>query len=330
MKKNLLHFIVFSMLCIVSCKDDTPVKSCSAKPTVSAGDDQILVDATTATLNGTTSETKGTWSILEGQGGEIRSGSPVVFAGKLKYTYKLKWESTNDCGTSSDEVVITFNANCGATQTVTKMAENMHWIQQSCFRIEGSSYTIYTDPNSITQKDTADLILISHPHGDHYSAENLDKITGPNTIIIAPQDVVYSGTFGKRVNLTPGQEYEAFGCIKIKAVPAYNITKTSFHAKSANWVGYLITINGVTIYHAGDTELIPEMKDFTCDIALLSLGQTYTFNTVEDAAQAAKDVKAKLAIPMHFGLYEGTEANAVTFKNLLTGVIPVVIKAKGQ
>ena len=72
------------------------------------------------------------------------------------------------------------------------------------------------------------------------------------------------------------------------------------------------------------------MKDFTCDIALLSLGQTYTFNTVEDAAQAAKDVKAKLAIPMHFGLYEGTEANAVTFKNLLTGVIPVVIKAKGQ
>ena len=72
------------------------------------------------------------------------------------------------------------------------------------------------------------------------------------------------------------------------------------------------------------------MKTFTADIALLPLGQTYTFNTVNDAAEAAKDVHAKVAIPMHFGLYEGTPEDATTFKTLLNGVIPVIIKVKGQ
>jgi L-ascorbate metabolism protein UlaG (beta-lactamase superfamily) len=196
--------------------------------------------------------------------------------------------------------------------------------------MEASSYTIYTDPNSITTKDTADVILISHSHGDHFSPADIDKITGPNTVIIAPQDVNYTGTHGKRVILKPGEVYTAFGCISIKAVPAYNIVKTQYHPKDKNWVGYVITVNGVSIYHAGDTERVPEMKDITCDIAMLPLGQTYTFDDVSEAVEAAKDAKAKIAIPMHFGLYEGTAEDAVKFKNLLDGVIPVVIKVKGE
>jgi len=58
------------------------------------------------------------------------------------------------------------------------------------------------------------------------------------------------------------------------------------------------------------------------------LGQTYTFDSVDDAVEAAKDVKQKLAIPMHFGLYEGTAEDAVTFKTKLAGIIPVIIKTK--
>lgn len=210
------------------------------------------------------------------------------------------------------------------------MASKIHWVNQACMRFETAPFTIYTDPFSITQKDTADIVLISHAHSDHFSPNDLAKVMGPNTILIAPADVNYTGEMGQRVTLVPGQDFNAYNCITVKAVPAYNINKTSFHPKVNNWVGYLITVNGVTIYHAGDTERIPEMKTFTCDIALLPLGQTYTFDTVADAVESAKDVKAKLAIPMHFGLYEGTSNDALTFQTQLDGIVPVEIKVKDQ
>jgi L-ascorbate metabolism protein UlaG (beta-lactamase superfamily) len=213
---------------------------------------------------------------------------------------------------------------------IDKVVERIHWIEQSCFRIDAAPYTVYIDPNSVSGDIKADLILITHPHGDHWSPAELDKIVKPGTILIAPEEVVYTGNIAKRIVLKPGEEFNDFPQLKIKAVPAYNINKVWFHPREANWVGYLIKIKDVTIYHSGDTERIPEMKTFTADIALLPLGQTYTFDTVNDAAEAAKDVHAKLAIPMHFGLYEGTAADAVTFKTLLNGIIPVVIKVKGQ
>jgi L-ascorbate metabolism protein UlaG (beta-lactamase superfamily) len=215
-------------------------------------------------------------------------------------------------------------------KSIDEMVDKIHWIQQSCFRIEGPKCKIYTDPLSITQADVADLILITHSHDDHFSPADIDKIAGPNTIIIAPEDCNYTGKYAKRVVLLPGEEFTVNRHIKIKAVPAYNVTKTYFHPKSSNWVGYLITINGVTVYHAGDTERIPEMKNFTCDIAMLPLGQVYTMNSVADAAESAKDVKARVAIPMHFDLYEGTIEDASTFKNLLEGSVKVVIKTRGQ
>jgi L-ascorbate metabolism protein UlaG (beta-lactamase superfamily) len=116
------------------------------------------------------------------------------------------------------------------------------------------------------------------------------------------------------------------GNIQIEAVPAYNIVKTNYHPKEKKYVGYIITVEGVRIYHAGDTERIPEMKEFTCDIVLLPLGQTYTMNTVEEAAEAALDVKAKFAIPIHYGMYEGKMEDAIKFAELLKDKIQVVIQ----
>jgi L-ascorbate metabolism protein UlaG (beta-lactamase superfamily) len=331
MKKSMPVFAVMSMvilLMIYSCKKET-IKSCNAAPTVSAGNDTTLANVTSLSLKGTTSADVGTWTILEGQGGTVdNTKTPVQFTGVLDNTYKLKWESTNDCGASSDEMIVTL-VDAGANMTVDQLVDNMHWIQQSCFKIQGSKFKIYTDPNSITTTDQADVILITHPHGDHFSAADIDKLVTSKTILIAPADCSYSGTVGKRIILTPGNTYTAFGAITIAAVPAYNIVKTTNHPKGNNWVGYVVTINGVTFYTAGDTERIPEMKSITTDIAMLPLGQTYTFNTVAEAADAAKDVKAKVAIPMHFGLYEGTAADATTFSNLLAGSVKVVIKVKG-
>lgn len=210
---------------------------------------------------------------------------------------------------------------------VFKMVENIHWIQQSCFRIDGGFRSkIYIDPLSITKTDVADLILITHAHGDHFSQADIDKITGPNTILIAPADCQYAGK-AKRIVLKPGQTYFYRG-ILIKAVPAYNILKTQYHPIENKWVGYIITMNGVSIYHAGDTERIPEMQDFSCDIALIPLGQTYTMNTIEDAAESVIDVGAMVAIPMHYGFYEGTDEDAIAFKNLLSGSVSVILKEK--
>jgi L-ascorbate metabolism protein UlaG (beta-lactamase superfamily) len=209
---------------------------------------------------------------------------------------------------------------------INKMVENMFWIQQSCFRIEGNHVKIYTDPISISTTDVADLILITHPHGDHYSQADIDKLTGPNTVIVTPADCPYTGT-AKRITMIPGDEYCIKG-IKVQAVPAYNIIKTQFHTVANNWLGYIITMNGVSIYDAGDTERIPEMKDIKCDIALVPLGQTYTMNSVEEAAASVMDVGATVAIPMHFGFYEGTIEDALLFKDLLSGKVNVVVKTR--
>jgi len=331
--KKIALFIFAAMLllcyeqgCTSNSKSPAP-KTCNGVPTVSAGDDITTNGETTVTLHGTTSEKAGTWTIVEGEGGSISTGATTTFTGVLKNSYKLRFSALNDCGKTSDDLIVALNPSCGNGQTVDQMAANMHWIDQSCFRINAGALKIYTDPYNIKTPDTADIVVITHAHTDHFSPGDLDKIVGPNTILIAPADVIYAGKGGKRVTLIPGQEYLAYNCIAIKAVPAYNISKT-YHPKANNWVGYLITANGVTIYDAGDTERIPEMKDFTCDIAMLPLGQTYTFASVDDAVAAAKDVKAKLAIPMHYGDFEGTAGDAVSFKTKLDGIIPVVIKTK--
>jgi len=330
MKKAFLIIFAFTSLLMSRCKDDGDEILCTAAPVVSAGNDTTIVNTTSLKLSGISDIKTGTWTIEEGTGGSIDlSKNPVEFTGELGQTYVLKWESTNTCGTGSDTKTVSL-VDAGADMTVDQLVENIHWIQQSSFRIEGSKFTIYTDPLNITNTDEADIVLITHPHGDHFSPANIDKVVTSKTILIATADCNYTGTVGKRITLLPGQEYTAFGSIKIKAVPAYNIVKTQYHEKSKNWVGYVVTLNGVTFYQAGDTERVPEMKNFSTDIAMLPLGQTYTFEQVADAAAAAKDVKAKVAIPMHFGLYEGVEADATTFKSLLEKDMKVVIKTRGQ
>jgi len=124
--------------------------------------------------------------------------------------------------------------------------------------------------------------------------------------------------------MTPWEKREIKG-LAIESVPAYNIQKTRFHPKKNNWLGYIITIDGIRIYHVGDSERIPEMKKLQCDIAFVPLGQTYTMNSVEEAANAVLDVGASIAIPIHYGLYEGTGDDAIEFQKLLNGKVKVII-----
>jgi len=197
----------------------------------------------------------------------------------------------------------------------------LKWLGHSGFFIKNSK-KIYIDPYNIKDsEEKADIILITHSHYDHCSVADLGKIIQEGTKIICPADCQSNIT---RFNIPikihivePGQELD-LGEIKLNIFPAYNIDKP-FHSKDEGWVGYLIKINDILIYHAGDSDLIPEMQKLTgynqldkMFIALLPIGGRFTMS-VEEAVEAAKLIKPSLAVPMHYGSVVGTEEDAKEF-----------------
>ena len=200
------------------------------------------------------------------------------------------------------------------------MINNIHWLGHDTFRISGEK-TIYTDPFRLKGKGATDIILITHEHYDHCSPEDVGKIMGPRTVVVAPGDC--AAKIGGSVKVVkPGDRIEILG-IPIEVVPAYNTNK-KFHTKDRGWVGYIFTVNGQRIYMAGDTDYIPEMKEFKADIALLPVSGTYVM-TADEAVKAALDIKPRVAVPMHYGSIVGTAADARRFAEALKGKIEVVI-----
>jgi L-ascorbate metabolism protein UlaG (beta-lactamase superfamily) len=200
------------------------------------------------------------------------------------------------------------------------MVKNIHWLGHDTFRITGEK-VIYTDPFKIRKKDAADIILITHEHYDHCSPEDVAKVQGPETVIMAPADCA-AKLKGKIKIVKPGDTVEVAG-IRIEVVPSYNTNK-QFHTKDRGWVGYIFTANGQRIYIAGDTDYIPEMKTFRADIALLPVSGTYVM-TADEAVKAALDINPKIAIPMHYGSIVGSRDDAARFAEKLKGKVTVEI-----
>lgn len=197
---------------------------------------------------------------------------------------------------------------------------NLEWLGHAGFRITGG-VVVYIDPYNIAMGPEADVIFVTHSHFDHCSPDDIEKIRVEETVTVCPEDCDVPG----EVRLvSAGDSLEVKG-LRIEVVPAYNIEK-SFHPKDKGFVGYIITVEGQRIYHAGDTDLIPEMSEVECDIALLPVSGTYVM-TAKEAANAASQIKTKLAIPMHYGGgVIGTEEDAREFERLAK--VPVEIKTK--
>ena len=187
----------------------------------------------------------------------------------------------------------------------------LNWLGHDGFKIKNSKI-IYIDPFKIKQDEKADLILITHEHYDHLSLEDINKIYSNNTIIIASEICKNNLNF-KNIKFVKPEDKLKIDNIEIEAVYSYNINK-QFHPKKDLRVGYILTINNTRIYHAGDTDLIPEMHNLkNIDIALLPVSGTYVMD-VNEAVEVVKIIKPKIAVPMHWGSIIASRKEAEEFK----------------
>ena len=193
---------------------------------------------------------------------------------------------------------------------VAAMGLTLKWLGHASFRISNENTVMYIDPWKL--KDSphdADLVLVSHSHHDHYSPEDVNKVSVAETKLLASNDVIVKEGVGQAV--MPGLTVELAG-IRVQGVAAYNPAK-QFHPKANQWVGFVVEIGGKRIYYAGDTDLTDEMKALKdIDVALLPVGGTYTMNA-EEAAEAAGHIRPKLAVPYHWGDIVGSESDAQSF-----------------
>jgi L-ascorbate metabolism protein UlaG (beta-lactamase superfamily) len=201
------------------------------------------------------------------------------------------------------------------------MVKNITWLGHDGFLIKGDGKAIVIDPFQVKQCEAADIVLISHEHYDHCSPEDVNKIRKDSTVIVTEAQSATKLSGDVRV-VQPGDQLTVSG-IPIEAVPSYNTNK-SFHPKENGWLGFIVTVEGVRIYHAGDTDRIPEMESFQVDIALLPVSGTYVM-TAEEAVEAARVMKPKVAIPMHYGAIVGSADDAKRFSEALRGTCEVVV-----
>lgn len=202
----------------------------------------------------------------------------------------------------------------------------LEWLGHAGFLITASEKRIYIDPYQISKTSPdADYIFITHDHYDHLSVEDIDAITSEDTLVICPPSCYPKINHLPReaVMIKRGQTKEVDD-ITVTAIPAYNEGKP-FHEKDTDWVGYVLEIDGVRIYHTGDADNIPEMEGVEADVALVPVSGKYVMNA-QEAAKAVKKMKVKKAVPMHYGALIGDESDAEAFKKASS--VPVTILKK--
>ncbi len=198
---------------------------------------------------------------------------------------------------------------------------NVRWLGHDSFVLQGSK-TVIIDPFKAKGDYKADVLLISHEHFDHLSPDDIKRFTNPGTTLVAPkicEDALKDFRFEKKF-VAPISRTVVKG-VTVETIPAYNTNKFRepgkvFHPKDDGRVGFVVTLDGVRFYHAGDSDLTPEMRAVNVDVALLPVSGTYVM-TPEEASEAAKAMKTNVAIPMHFAAIVGSREDAVKFKKLV-------------
>jgi L-ascorbate metabolism protein UlaG (beta-lactamase superfamily) len=202
----------------------------------------------------------------------------------------------------------------------TEITVNVH----SSIRIAGADTVIRIDPFKIADEPhDADLICITHGHYDHFSPEDILRVSKPDTVIAAPKNMEKQlAKLGIKTTVlfAPGESRTVQG-IPVETVAAYNLLKP-FHTKASGCLGYILTVDGQRIYAAGDTDAVAEAKAVRCDTALVPIGGTYTMNPKE-AAALVNTIHPKTVIPVHYGMIAGKLSDGEKFRDLVADGIEV-------
>ena len=195
---------------------------------------------------------------------------------------------------------------------------------QSSIRIAGSKI-LYFDPYLISGAEhDADIVFITHAHYDHLDPGSVEKVSGQNTVFVAPagmaKEMKNVAGNAELVLMAPGDEKAVSG-VPVQAVPAYNRLKP-FHPKRNGWLGYIVKMDGVSYYVAGDTDAVSELSGVVCDVALVPIGGTYTMNA-KDAAKLINKIRPAAAIPTHYGSIVGKPEDAEVFRQHVSREISV-------
>jgi L-ascorbate metabolism protein UlaG (beta-lactamase superfamily) len=199
------------------------------------------------------------------------------------------------------------------------LLDAVEWLGHSGFRVRAGRAAIYIDPYRVPDGPKADAILITHGHYDHFSPQDVERLSHERTWLVGPPAVVERSS-GQVLSVAPGDELELAGLpgVGIRAVAAYNTSKRDgdgnvFHPREAGFVGYELNVRGERLYHSGDTDVIPEMDEVSgVDVALLPVSGIYVM-TAGEAAEAARRIQPGVAVPMHWGEHIGTYDDATAF-----------------
>ena len=209
------------------------------------------------------------------------------------------------------------------------MIDKIEVLTHSSIRIRSDQGTIYVDPFQIKEEiHDADYVLITHPHYDHFSIEDIRKVIKDSTVIVAPESMIddaeeFAHDVKDIVGVRPGVTTNVNG-LELEAIPAYNTIKP-FHPRRAEWVGYIITVESTRIYISGDMGLTKDARQVRCDIAMVPVGGTFTMDA-RKAADLINTINPEYAIPTHYGTLVGRKNDGKTFASLVKETIKVVEK----
>ena len=190
---------------------------------------------------------------------------------------------------------------------------------------------VYIDPFRINEvPHDADYIFITHSHYDHFSTQDILKVAKIDTIFISTEDTKSSLELmgipeDQIVIVEPNNNYELKD-IKFETLPSYNENK-KYHPKENNWVGYIIELNEIKYYIAGDTDNINEIQNIKCNIAFLPIGGEFTMNS-QEAAELANKIECNIVVPTHYAELVGTKKDLDEFIRLTNKEIKVLIESK--
>ena len=198
---------------------------------------------------------------------------------------------------------------------------------QSSIRIEGSAVLFFDPQEIVISSHDADIVLITHPHGDHFDPKSVEKLLKPNTVLVCPETMKKEAL---NAGLVPEERtvfarpYEDFECknVHIHPVPAYNVGKP-FHPKKNQWLGYVVTMDGTSYYVAGDTDPNEDNEKVKCSVALIPIGGFYTMD-LKRAAEFIAKIAPQYAVPTHYGSIVGSIDDGRKFRKLLQDAAPGV------